>query len=228
MKNDELSLYIDGEWCRGTDGAADVVDPATEESLGRLSFAGKVDIDRALTSAEQGFREWSKRLPQQRAAVLHRVAALVAERADEIGRNLTQEQGKPLGEARNELLRVAESFRWCAEEATRIWGKVWPIRRAGTRHMTIKVPSGLVAAFTPWNFPATIPGRKLSAALAGSREFSVRRSTGGCGAAVVVTGRAQRLGDRFGCRGKSSGGAGRKAFVASDTRAWRPCAGHCV
>jgi succinate-semialdehyde dehydrogenase / glutarate-semialdehyde dehydrogenase len=176
MKNDELSLYIDGEWCRGTDGAVDVVDPATEESLGRLSFAGKVDIDRALTSAEQGFREWSKRLPQERAAVLHSVAALVAERADEIGRNLTQEQGKPLGEARNELLRVAESFRWCAEEATRIWGKVWPIRRAGTRHMTIKVPSGLVAAFTPWNFPATIPGRKLSAALAAGCSIILKAS----------------------------------------------------
>jgi acyl-CoA reductase-like NAD-dependent aldehyde dehydrogenase len=85
MQHDGLSLFIEGEWCRGTDGAADVVDPATEESLGQLSFAGTAEIDRALASAAQGFREWSKRLPHERAAVLHRVAGLIAERADEIG-----------------------------------------------------------------------------------------------------------------------------------------------
>ena len=176
MLHDELSLYIEGEWCRGTGGAADVVDPATEESLGRLSFAGKPEIDRALASAEQGFREWSKRLPPERATVLHRVAGLIADRADEIGRDLTQEQGKPFAEARTELLRVAESFHWCAEEATRICGKVWPVRRSGTRHMTIKVPSGPVAAFTPWNFPATIPGRKLSSALAAGCSIILKAS----------------------------------------------------
>jgi len=176
MQHDGLSLFIEGEWCRGTGGAADVVDPATEESLGQLSFAGTAEIDRALASAAQGFREWSKRLPHERATVLHRVAGLIAERADEIGRDLTQEQGKPLGEARTELLRVAESFRWCAEEATRIWGKVWPVRRSGTRHMTIKVPSGPVAAFTPWNFPATIPGRKLSSALAAGCSIILKAS----------------------------------------------------
>jgi succinate-semialdehyde dehydrogenase / glutarate-semialdehyde dehydrogenase len=176
MLHDELSLFIEGEWCKGTGGAADVVDPATEESLGRLSFAGPADIDRALASAEQGFREWSQRLPQERAAVLHRVAAIIVERADEIGRDLTQEQGKPFADSRNELLRVAESFRWCAEEASRIYGKVWPARRAGMVHMTIKVPNGPVAAFTPWNFPATIPGRKISSALAAGCSIILKAS----------------------------------------------------
>lgn len=160
----ELKLFINGEW-RGAAEDMAVVNPATEEELGRLPKAGISDLQEALAAAEQGLRLWSRTPPRARADIILRAAALMRERQEEIAQSITAEHGKPLPQARLEVIRGVEFFEWDAGEAMRVYGRVIPA--APGSHISVHHhPIGVVAAFSPWNFPMSQPARKIAGALA--------------------------------------------------------------
>ena len=162
----KLKLLIDGKWTDGGEGATeDVLDPSTGQSLGRLPHASLADLGQALASAEAGFAAWSVTPAIERRRVLMGAAGLIRERLDLIACILTLEQGKPLAEAKGEVAAAAEIFEWYAEEARRLYGRVIPARGNAQQLVTLQAV-GPVAAFTPWNFPALTPARKMAGALA--------------------------------------------------------------
>jgi succinate-semialdehyde dehydrogenase/glutarate-semialdehyde dehydrogenase len=164
---DQLYLFIDGAWLAAASrDTAPVINPATGAALGRLPLATAADLDLALTAADRGFEVWRRTVPAERSRILRNAAALMRERSEHIATQLTLEEGKPLAESRDEVLRAAEYFEWFAEEARRIDGRVVPANRPGVQQLVKRQAIGPVAAFTPWNFPAITPARKLSAALA--------------------------------------------------------------
>lgn len=142
-----------------------VVNPATGETIGELPLADAADLDRALEAAQRGFRLWRKSTPQQRAAVLNGAARLLLERQEDLARIATLEQGKPLAEARIEVMMNVGLFQFYAGEVFRIYGRAL-VRPEGMRSTVTHEPVGPVAAFAPWNFPLGNPGRKLGAPIA--------------------------------------------------------------
>lgn len=160
----DLHLYIDGEW-RKTATDLPVMNPATEEEIGRLPHAEKSDLDDALAAAAKGFKVWRKVSPGDRAGILCKAAALMRERQEEIATAITLEHGKPLSQARLEVIRGCEFFEWDAGEATRTYGRVIP-SAPGVRYIVHHQPIGTVAAFSPWNFPMSQPCRKVAGAIA--------------------------------------------------------------
>ncbi len=161
-----LSLYIDGEFLSG-DGRVtqDVVNPATGEVLAQLPHASEADLDRALKAADRAFQTWKHSSPMDRSAILRKAAELARERAQEIGLNLTRDQGKPLAEAVGEIVSCADHCDWHAEECRRIYGRVIQPRNPAVRQLVVREPIGVCAAFTPWNFPFNQAIRKISAAI---------------------------------------------------------------
>lgn len=161
-----LALYINGSW-RSGDGrdTHKVINPATGEVLADLPLATAADLDEALEATAKGFAHWRTVDVNERAAILHKVAGLVRERAEDIARLLTSEQGKPLAEARTEVASCAATFDYFAEEAKRSHGRVL-VRPSGQRSLVLKQPIGPVAAFSPWNFPVNLMVKKMAAALA--------------------------------------------------------------
>ncbi|GJF31395.1 NAD-dependent succinate-semialdehyde dehydrogenase [Kitasatospora sp. NE20-6] len=169
-------LYIDGAWCEGETGrTTEVVNPATGQVIGHVPLATTADLDRAAAAAAAGFVTWRGTPIAQRTAILHRAADLLVSRADEVGRIMTLEQGKPLAEAANEARRVAGALRWDADDARRAYGRVIP-SEDGTLLSVRRHPIGPVAAFTPWNFPAGSPMRKIAAALSAGCSIIVKAS----------------------------------------------------
>lgn len=160
----DLLLFINGKW-RKTTSDMPVLNPATEEEIGRLPVAETRDLDDALEAAEKGFRVWRQVAPAQRALVLNKAAALMRERQEEIATAITAEHGKPLPQARMEVIRGCEFFEWDAGEATRTYGRVIP-SAPGVRYIVHHQPIGVVAGFSPWNFPLSQPCRKVSGAIA--------------------------------------------------------------
>ncbi len=160
----ELSLFIDGKR-RKTERDMPVVNPATEQEIGRLPCASQGDLDDALTAAIKGFDRWSRTSPRERADTILRAAALMRERQEEIATSITLEHGKPLAQARLEVIRGAEFFEWDAGEAMRTYGRIIPAAR-GHKFSVHHQPVGVVAAFSPWNFPMSQPARKIAGALA--------------------------------------------------------------
>ncbi|PKE27976.1 NAD-dependent succinate-semialdehyde dehydrogenase [Rahnella sp. AA] len=164
---DPLYLFINGtNVTAGDRDTVAVINPANGTTLGRLPLATDADLDLALDVARDSFEIWRNTVPAERARIMKNAAALMRERAEHIATLMTLEEGKPLAESRDEVLRAAEYFEWFAEEARRINGRVVPANRPGVLQMVKKQAIGPVAAFTPWNFPAITPARKLSAALA--------------------------------------------------------------
>ena len=168
MSYPDTQLYIDGQWQDAADGRTLAVhNPATGVEIGRVAHAGIAELDRALAAAQKGFEIWRDMPPVERAKTMRRAAALMRERAAEIGALLTQEQGKPLAEAQGEAMASAEIIEWFADEGQRVYGRLVPSRfNIAHRQMVLKDPVGVVAAFTPWNFPINQVVRKMSAALA--------------------------------------------------------------
>jgi succinate-semialdehyde dehydrogenase/glutarate-semialdehyde dehydrogenase len=160
----DLHLYIDGKW-RKTASDVPVLNPATEQEIGRLPHAETSDLDDALEAAAKGFRTWSRTAPVERANVLLKAAALMRERQQEIAAAITTEHGKPLTQARLEVIRGCEFLEWDAGEATRTYGRVIP-SAPGIRYIVHHQPIGTVAAFSPWNFPMSQPCRKVAGAIA--------------------------------------------------------------
>jgi succinate-semialdehyde dehydrogenase/glutarate-semialdehyde dehydrogenase len=169
-------LYIDGEWTDGTDGRGDdIVNPATGQVLGRVPFAGPDDVDRAIGAAGTAFPAWRDAGPERRGAILRRAAALIHERAAEIGRAMTLEEGKPLAEATGEAHRAATQLEVYCEEARRAYGRIIPTDPGQV--LSVRTgPVGPVGAFVPWNFPAGGPMRKIAAALAAGCPIVIKPS----------------------------------------------------
>lgn len=168
-------LFIDGEWRDAADGSLiPVIDPATGDQVGTVAHATRADLDAALDAVSRGFLVWSKTPAFDRSRIMRRAAELLRERARIIGRTMTIEQGKSLEEATGEVLRGADIIDWFAEEARRTYGQIIPARTPGVLQMTLKLPIGPVAAFTPWNFPVNQTVRKLAAALAAGCSLIVK------------------------------------------------------
>jgi len=164
---DPLTLYIDGEFINAGDRKSQpVFDSASGQVLGQLPHATSSDLDRALISAQRAFETWRFESPLKRSEILRRVAVLNRERADQIGRQITLDQGKPLAQAIGEVVASAEIAEWHAEEGRRIYGRVIPARSPEIRQMVLREPIGVCAAFSPWNFPFNQAMRKICAALA--------------------------------------------------------------
>jgi succinate-semialdehyde dehydrogenase / glutarate-semialdehyde dehydrogenase len=142
-----------------------VLNPATGEALAQLPIATDDDLRRALETAAKGYARWRPVSAYDRAIVLHKAAALLRERTESIARTMTLEQGKVLAESRLEVGAAADIFDWSAEEGRRAYGRVVPSRKPEIRQIVLREPVGVVVAFTPWNFPALTPARKLAGAL---------------------------------------------------------------
>ncbi|MCD6076324.1 MAG: gabD [Ramlibacter sp.] len=176
MTYPNTQLYINGQWQDAADGRTlAVFNPATGKEIGRVAHAGKADLDRALEAAQKGFETWRDMTAADRSKIMRKAAGLMRERAGEIAPLLTQEQGKPLVEAKGEAMAAADIIEWFAEEGFRIYGRIVPSRwNLAVRQMVIKDPVGPVAAFTPWNFPINQVVRKVGAALAAGCSMLVK------------------------------------------------------
>jgi len=176
MSYPNTQLFINGQWLDAADGKSlPVFNPATGAEIGRVAHAGKADLDRALQAAQKGFEVWRDMTPAERSKIMRKAAGLMRERAEAIARVLTQENGKPLPEAKVEALAAADIIEWFAEEGFRVYGRIVPSRNnLAVRQMVLKDPVGPVAAFTPWNFPINQVVRKLGAALAAGCSMLVK------------------------------------------------------
>ncbi len=168
MSYPDTQLFIQGQWRDAQAGETlAVFNPATGKEIGRVAHARQADLDLALEAAQKGFETWRDTPAIERAKVMRAAAALMRERAPAIARLLTQEQGKPLAEAKGEAMAAADILEWFADEGLRVYGRIVPSRgNLAMRQMVLKDPVGPVAAFTPWNFPINQVVRKLAAALA--------------------------------------------------------------
>ncbi len=162
----DLKLFIDGSWRAGENrDHFTVVNPVTGSGIAELPLASDADLEEALAAAERSWPEWRSTDVEKRAAILHKTGDLLRERAEHIGRILTQEQGKIFPEARAEVLGSAQLFDWYAEDIKRDYGRTL-VRPAGQLSRVIRQPVGPCATFTPWNFPIYLLAKKVAAALA--------------------------------------------------------------
>lgn len=168
-------MYINGEWVEASDGArVEIINPATEEKTDSIPVATTIDLDKALEGADKSWRSWQKVDAWTRSAKIRIIANLIRERAKEIALVMTEEQGKPVAEATGEINAAADQFDWFADEARRIYGRVIDGHSSDHRLLVIRQPIGPVAAFSPWNFPALLPARKVAPALAAGCSIIVK------------------------------------------------------
>ncbi len=160
-------MYIDGKW-QDADGGSTlaIINPADETTIAEVAFGGRAEAEKAIDAASRAFPAWKATSAYDRAKILKRTAELMRERVEKIARTLTMEQGKPLPEAKGETLHAADTFEWFAEEGKRAYGRIIPPTNMMKRHHAIKHPVGVVGTITPWNFPVTLPSRKIAPALA--------------------------------------------------------------
>ena len=160
-------MYIDGRWRDAADGGTlAILNPADETTIAEVAFGGRADAEAAIDAAAKAFPAWKATSSYERADILKKTADLMRQRVDKIARVLTMEQGKPLAEAKGETLHAAATFEWFAEEGKRSYGRIIPPTNMAKRHHAIKHPIGVVGTITPWNFPVTLPSRKIAPALA--------------------------------------------------------------
>ncbi len=167
-------LLLDGRWVPGSGGTYDILDPATEAHVASVAVASPDDVEAAVAATKRGFAVWRATDAWTRSAVLRRAADLIRDRVDSIAQVMTAEQGKPLAEARGEILAAADQYDWYADEARRLYGRIVDGHGPGSRIFVRREPIGVVAAFSTWNFPALLASRKIAPALAA-----------GCGVIVV-------------------------------------------
>lgn len=165
---DQLSgrLFIDGDFVTGRGRPIRVENPATLEEIGSIPLATQEEIDAAVAAARKAFETWSAVPAKTRAAALHRLGDAIAADADAMARLMTMEQGKPVDEARGEILKLAEACHFYAEEALRVHGEIVPNDTTDSESHVVREPIGVVGAITPWNYPAELIGWKLCGALA--------------------------------------------------------------
>jgi len=170
-----VQLYIDGHWREGAAARKlPVLNPATGEVMGQLAYAETADLEEVAEAANRGFDVWRKISAFDRYKMMRKAAQLLRDRVETVAQLMTLEQGKPLAEARMEVMAGADTIDWFAEEGRRAYGRVIPARQMDVYQLVIKEPVGPVAAFTPWNFPINQIVRKLSAALAAGCSIIVK------------------------------------------------------
>ena len=163
----KFGQFIDGKWQPSSNKETyDVINPATEEVIGKASKASSVDVDKALKSAQKGFSVWKKFSPWNRAAIIRKIADLMRKKDNQLAKWMTLETGKPLKESLAEVSGSADIFEWNSEETKRIYGQTVQSRFENTRVIINYEPVGVVAALSPWNFPLVLAARKISTALA--------------------------------------------------------------
>ena len=164
----DTHLFLNGEWREAAaKESLEIINPATEEVIGKVSHARKEDLDIALNAAESAFNSWKNVSAYERSKILRKAADIVRSKADQIATLMTMEQGKPLIEAKMETMGAADSIDWYAEEGRRAYGRIIPSRAPqGVYQFVFKEPVGVVAAFTPWNFPLNQVVKKVAAAFA--------------------------------------------------------------
>ena len=164
----DTHLFLNGEWREAAaKESLEIINPATEEVIGTVSHARKEDLDIALNAAENAFNSWKNVSAYERSKILRKAADIVRSKADQIATLMTMEQGKPLIEAKMETMGAADSIDWYAEEGRRAYGRIIPSRAPqGVYQFVFKEPVGVVAAFTPWNFPLNQVVKKVAAAFA--------------------------------------------------------------
>lgn len=168
-------MLIAGEWTNGSGGSSPIVDPSTEQVIGQLPHATIADLDRALASAQRGFELWRNMPAGERCDIVLKGCAILRERAAAVAREISIEQGKPVEEARLEVLRAAAIVEWDVNEGRRAYGTIVP-SQPGLMLTGLRMPIGPVAAFTPWNFPISSPARKIGAALGAGCSMIVKAS----------------------------------------------------
>src|ERR1700761_4057000 len=173
MNYPDIELYIDGRWKRAS--GVPVINPADESVLGTVPTATRADLDDALAAAEKGFAIWRKTAPAKRAQIILKAASLIRERVDEMAIAMTLEQGKPIEQAKLEIVRGCDIIEWDATEGLRLYGRVIP-SEPGTRPTVLRQPIGPVAAFSPWNFPMSSPARKVAGALSSGCSIILKAS----------------------------------------------------
>jgi succinate-semialdehyde dehydrogenase / glutarate-semialdehyde dehydrogenase len=173
MNYPDIELYIDGRWKRAS--GQPVINPADESVLGNVPTATTADLDDALAAAGRGFAVWRKTSPARRSQIILQAAKLMRERVEDMATAMTLEQGKPIDQARLEILRGCDIIEWDATEGLRLYGRVIPSEE-GMRHTVLRQPIGAVAAFSPWNFPMSSPARKVGGALASGCSIILKAS----------------------------------------------------
>jgi len=180
---ENFGQFINGKWQKSLSGETyDVINPATEEIIGKASKANKKDVHAALKSAEIGLEIWKNTSPWERAKVLRKISELIRKKVDILSKWMTMEVGKPLSEGPGEINGAADIFEWNSEETKRIYGEINQSRFPNTRIHVYYQPVGVVAALIPWNFPIILASRKISTALAAGCSVIVKPDviTPGC------------------------------------------------
>ncbi|WP_342616706.1 NAD-dependent succinate-semialdehyde dehydrogenase [Rhodoferax sp. GW822-FHT02A01] len=183
----KFGLFLNGQWREASDKqSAPVFSPVTQESLGSVPYATHADTQEAIACAEQGFEVWKRKSSFERADALHLVADIMTRRRQEGATMISMETGKPLVQSEREWNLSIDQFRWMAEEARRVYGRVVESRVPGGRFEISHEPVGVAAAFTAWNFPAALIARKVAPALAAGCSIVVRPSSQTPGVAMVM------------------------------------------
>ncbi|HCL3680315.1 TPA: NADP-dependent succinate-semialdehyde dehydrogenase [Pseudomonas aeruginosa] len=201
--------YIDGSWVDADSGQTlKVNNPATGEIIGTVPKMGAAETRRAIEAAERALPAWRALTAKERANKLRRWFELMIEHQDDLGRLLTQEQGKPLAEARGEIAYAASFFEWFGEEAKRVYGDIIPGHQPDKRLMVIKQPIGVTAAITPWNFPSAMITRKVGPALAAGCTMVLKPASQTPYSALALAELAERAGIPKGVFSVVTGSAG--------------------
>lgn len=184
LEAEDRLLLIDNVWRAGSSqGWAPILNPVDESVIGRHAMATSADLDEALAAAQRGFALWRETPPISRSQILRKAATLILDRLDTLATRLTREQGKPIAQARAEIEGCARAFDWYAEEGRRAYGRILPVNALGIAHQVRREPIGPVAAFTPWNFPASQAAQKIAGALAAGCSIILKGpedAPGGC------------------------------------------------
>ncbi len=187
--------YIDGQWRDAESGATlDVINPATQKKLGTVPRMGSAETGAAIAAAQAAFPAWSRKTAKERAVILRRWRDLMLANLDDLGTLMTAEQGKPLAESKGEIAYAASFIEWFAEEGKRLYGDIIPGHQPDKRILVLRQPIGVVAAITPWNFPAAMITRKAGPALAAGCTFVCKPATQTPYSALAMAELAHRAG----------------------------------
>jgi len=191
----QYSQFIAGEFRQGASSQRmTVINPSNGQPLGEYAHAAPADVQAAIDAASDALRAWRTTSALERSTLLRRAASLMRERGEDIGAQIARELGKPIGEARKEVVTAAEMFEWAAEEARRIYGRTIPARAGGITQTVALEPIGVVAAFSGWNAPAITPSRKIAGALAAGCTIVIKPSEETAGVALHIARAVQDAG----------------------------------
>ncbi|QIL79294.1 NAD-dependent succinate-semialdehyde dehydrogenase [Diaphorobacter sp. HDW4A] len=179
-----VPLFINGKW-HTTEKTLDIINPANETVIGQLSCATRLDLDGAVAAAKRGLVIWRTTSAEKRAAIMLKAAGLIRTRCDHIAAVMTMEQGKPIEQSRLEVQRACDIIEWDANEGRRLYGRQIP-GEYGMMHIALREPIGVVAAFSPWNFPISSPARKIAGALAAGCSIVLKASEETPAAAMLM------------------------------------------